>query len=177
MFRQSVLLVAAVIGAIVLGMLTGTQIFGQRLPSAYDPGLRLDAAVAKASKPLLIEFYTDDCGTCQRTTPWVVDWVRQNESAFQWVMVDLNDSANRPFAELFRVEAVPSIYFFDPRRMKKIEVPEMALASPSQMHQALSRALARMRESANAKKSPAQTVYRTPWQAQQKEPPTVKDPK
>ncbi|MBK8189908.1 MAG: thioredoxin family protein [Vampirovibrionales bacterium] len=112
-------------------------------PSQYDPGVSLSAAAKTAQTPLLIEFYSDDCGACVQLTPLVH---RVATTAFarrlKLVMINVDRPQSQDAAALFRVDSVPSVFVFDPKRMKKKTIPFAALSNPRRLEAALNSALA-----------------------------------
>jgi thiol-disulfide isomerase/thioredoxin len=123
-------------GVLGLGFYQQWQAIG-RLPSRYDTGLTLDKAFKQSPTPLLVEFYSDSCGTCQRVTPIIHETANQFKGKLTLVMVDTNNPDNATFAQLFGVKTIPRVFVFDPRKMKKHTVPDQSLASTGDLKKAL----------------------------------------
>jgi thiol-disulfide isomerase/thioredoxin len=130
------LIVVLMACVLAVGFFQQWQAIG-RLPSRYDTGLTLDNAFKQTKTPLLVEFYSDTCGTCQRITPMVHDTARQLDGKLTLVMVDVTNPDNQMFTQLFGVTTIPRVFVFDPRKMKKHAVPETALADASLLKKAL----------------------------------------
>lgn len=132
MLLRALVLVGVVV-LIVVGIGFGVQTNqAAKLPSAYDTGLTVDAAFQGATKPLLIEFYSDSCHACQIVTPIIhAIYEKAYKDKLTFVMANTDDEKNAPIAELFGIDAIPAIFVFDPRKMKKAEVlvPEVFHAS------------------------------------------------
>ena len=77
MFKRSFLLVLSILTLVFASALITQVITAKSLPSAYDPGLSIEKAFKTAKTPLLIEFYTDSCGTCRKVTPLVHETYKQ----------------------------------------------------------------------------------------------------
>jgi thioredoxin-like negative regulator of GroEL len=100
------------------------------LPSAYDTGLTIEKAFKTSQVPLLIEFYSDDCGTCKRLSPIIHD-LQQNtyKNRLTMVMMDVTDPGNQDIAQMFGVDALPALYVFDHKHMKKYVIPAESFIS------------------------------------------------
>ena len=141
MFRKSLLLVAAILTLVIGSGLTSQLYIAQGLPSAYDSGLTLDKAFKTAKTPLLIEFYTDSCGTCRKVTPLVHETAKGFKDRLTMVMVNLEDPENDGIAQLFGVTELPGVYVFDFKHMKKHQIPLKDLASQGRLEVALNRVI------------------------------------
>ncbi len=142
MFKRSVLLCLLVIATVFVSSFTAQWLATSNLPSAYDPGPRIDKAFKSAKNPLLVEFYSDTCGTCQRMAP-IVHELSQRDYAekLTLVMMDVNDPENLQIAKLFGVNELPSIFVFDFKHMKKRQIDSKFFQSKSTLKQAISQAL------------------------------------
>lgn len=133
MFRRSFLLVSLVVTMVFASAFASQMWMSKDLPSAYDPGLSIEKAFKTSQAPLLIEFYSDSCGTCKRLTPVIHEL---QEGAFKnrltLVMMDVSEPSNQDIAKLFGVDALPGLYVFDHRHMKKYQIaPERFISKPS----------------------------------------------
>jgi thiol-disulfide isomerase/thioredoxin len=93
-----------------------------RPPSGYDTGQPLMvAASASNGRPLLVEFYSDQCTRCHHLTPMVHSLMQQNKfkSKLVWAMVNADDTNNQLFMQLFQVKTLPALFVFKPTSMKK----------------------------------------------------------
>jgi thiol-disulfide isomerase/thioredoxin len=119
------------------------------LPSSYDQGLSIEQAFKTSKVPILIEFYSDSCGTCKTLTPIIHDLYLQNyKDRLTVVMMDVSDPANQDIAKLFGVDALPAVYIFDHHHMKKHQIKSEDLTSKVKIHQALDAALVQISSSA-----------------------------
>ncbi len=120
MFKKSLLMVLLVFGLVFTSAFASQLWITKDLPSSYDPGTSLDTAFKSAKTPLLIEFYSDGCGSCQKLAP-VIHKLSTDRygKALTLVMLDVTDPANREVAQLFGVDALPALYIFDTHKMKK----------------------------------------------------------
>jgi thioredoxin-like negative regulator of GroEL len=141
MFKQSLLLILALVAITAIISFSGNLMALKALPSSYDAGLTLDVAFKDKTTPVLVEFYTDSCRSCQILTP-MLHGVMQNDGFkkhLRWVMVNAEDANNAPFVNLFGVDSVPTVVVFDFSRMKKHPIPLEELESPQEIQTSLSR--------------------------------------
>lgn len=142
MFRRSFTMVLGVIACVVLVTGTSQWMAAGQLPSAYDPGIELQEAFKTSEKPLLIEFYTDDCGGCQQITPLLHGLYKDAfADKLTLVMIDANNPRNGMYMELFNVDYVPNIYVFHHKKMKKVPIELGGLVTRKDLGQKLSQAL------------------------------------
>jgi thioredoxin-like negative regulator of GroEL len=145
MFKQSLLLILALIVITAVVSFSGNLMALRALPSSYDTGLTLDVAFKDKSTPVLVEFYTDTCRSCQILTPMLHGVMQDNKlkSKLRWVMVNAEDANNAGFVNLFGVDSVPTVVVFDFAKMKKHPIPLEKLESPQEIHQSLTQFLAK----------------------------------
>ena len=77
----------------------------------YDRGKSLDKAL-KTGKPILVFFYTDWCGYCQRFAP-VYDKISKDISIkkeFAVAYVNCEDEKNRQHVEDYKIEGFPTVF-------------------------------------------------------------------
>jgi thioredoxin 1 len=141
MFKRSSLLIIMIMAAVLTAGFYQQWQAIQRLPSRYDSGLTLDKAFKASPVPLLVEFYSDACATCQRITPTVHHTADQLKGQVQLVMVDVTNPDNQMYAQLFGVSTIPRLFVFNPKKMKKHAVPESVLGNDVQLKQAVSQFL------------------------------------
>lgn len=91
-----------------------------KVPSGFDKGITLEAAL-KDKKPVLVKFYADWCGACQRAAP-VFASVRE-DYADKMTFVMVNVDRNSALSNSFNVMFLPTLYLIDPVTSSKIEVP------------------------------------------------------
>jgi thioredoxin-like negative regulator of GroEL len=143
MFKRSFFLVSLVF-LLVFASAFASQIWMTRdLPSTYDQGLTIEKAFKTSKVPLLIEFYSDTCGTCKRLAP-VIHALESGpyQGRLTLVMMDVSEGANQDIARLFGVDSLPGLYVFDHRHMKKHAIPAEAFTSQARLQKAIDEALA-----------------------------------
>ena len=77
----------------------------------YDKGKSLDKALA-TKKPMIVFFYTDWCGFCQRFVP-TFDKVSKDskiKKKFAIAYVNCEEPKNRQYVEDYKVEGFPTVY-------------------------------------------------------------------
>jgi thiol-disulfide isomerase/thioredoxin len=137
MFRQALGFVGAVMAVTgVAGFSQQWQAYSQ-LPSFYDAGLTVEKAFKTAKTPLVIEFYSDACGTCKQVTPMVHKVATRLRDRATWVMVDVTQPDNQMTAQLFGVTTIPRVFVFHPRQMKKHAIASATLQTPAALQQAI----------------------------------------
>ena len=144
MFSRSFLVVLSILAVVFVSGFAGQYISASKLPSTYDPGISIQQAFKQAKKagngPVLVEFYSDTCGTCQRVTPWIHAWQTSHPNQLTLVMLNTEDPETQPIGEIFGVKELPSIYLFDPNRMKKTQIQPTSFQSEETLALALQQA-------------------------------------
>ena len=77
----------------------------------YDKGKSLDKAL-KTGKPILVFFYTDWCGFCQKFAP-TYDKISKDISIkkeFAVAYVNCEDEKNRQYVEDYKIEGFPTVF-------------------------------------------------------------------
>ncbi|MDX2085246.1 MAG: thioredoxin family protein [Candidatus Melainabacteria bacterium] len=145
MFKKSALFLLISLSLVVLATYATNVSAARQLPSFYDSGVSIESAFQKADKPVLVEFYTDACSTCRQVTPVVHRLMTSDRFAnrLTWVMVNLEDEANQPIAQLFGVRQIPDLYVFDVGRMKKHHIDIETIRRESDLVTAFDTALAK----------------------------------
>jgi thioredoxin-like negative regulator of GroEL len=153
MYRKSFFLV--ILSLLVMGLLfNGARMVAAipgvtGMPSSYDPKISVDEAVNTSPYPLLIEFYTDPCGTCKIVTPWVHKLHEEKyKDKLTFVMVDVNKPENGQFAQIFGIQYVPAIFVFDFKNMSKAQVDIKSYGSKENLDKAISKAMKDAKEKA-----------------------------
>lgn len=134
-------LVMVGLGVTATGSINTLMLFGQTAPSKFDPGITVEEATKRSDKPLLIEFYSDNCGSCRQITP-VVDRVKDKfKDDLQFVMVDVYDNRQDFLVDLFNIEVIPTVYVFDFKNMKKIQVNPRNLYTETDLEEDINKSL------------------------------------
>ncbi len=144
MFKRSFLLVL-MITSLVFASAFATQLWMTKdLPSSYDPGVSIETAFKTSKVPLLVEFYSDTCGTCKQLTP-VIHELKEGpyKHRLTLVMLDVSEPANQDIAKLFGVDALPGVFVFDPHHMKKYPIKPEFFTSKGTLQQAIDHALSK----------------------------------
>lgn len=144
MFKRSFLLVTLIFLLVFTSAFASQMMLTRDLPSAYDTGLTIENAFKTSSVPLLVEFYSDTCGTCKRLAP-VIHKLHETRyhDRLTVVMMDVDDPANAQIAQLFGVDALPGLFVFDHKKMKKHPIKAEEFVSLQRLQKALDEALAR----------------------------------
>ena len=143
MFKRSFILVSLIFGLVFASAFASQLWITKDLPSAYDNGLTIEKAFKTSKVPLLIEFYSDTCGTCKRLAP-VIHALETGpyKGRLTLVMMDVNEDANQDIARLFGVDSLPGLYVFDHRHMKKHAIQAEDFATEERLKAAIDHALA-----------------------------------
>lgn len=152
MFKRSFLLVSLIVLMVFASAFASQMWITKDLPSAYDPGLSIDAAFKTSKTPLLVEFYSDSCGTCKRLAP-IIHELQEGpyKNKLTLVMLDVSEPSNQGIAQLFGVDSLPGLYVFDHRHMKKQQIPAEAFISHQSLRSALDVALVKTQQHADEK--------------------------
>jgi thiol-disulfide isomerase/thioredoxin len=142
MFKRSLVLVFSVLALVFVGGFSTQLVLSSQLPSAYDPGISIDEAFQSAETPILIEFYSDTCSTCQVITPTLHEVYKDGfRERLTLVMMNIEETDAYQVSQLFGVEAIPAVYVFNPKQMKKADVSVDALFDKASLKAALETAL------------------------------------
>lgn len=146
MFKRSFLLAIGVF-LLVFGSAFSAQLWIKKdLPSSFDSGLTIEQAFKTSKVPLLVEFYSDTCGTCRRLTPEIHKlYEGPYKGKLTLVMLDVMEPENQQIAQLFGVDALPGIYLFDHKHMKKHPIPPEAFTSAQALKSAIDQALLKIK--------------------------------
>jgi thioredoxin-like negative regulator of GroEL len=144
MFKRSLLLVALIFLVVFTSAFTSQMMITKDLPSSFDSGLTIEQAFKTSQVPLLVEFYSDDCGTCRKLTPVLHEMKdKRYHGQLTMVMLDVTDPANAEIAKLFGVDSLPGLFVFDHKHMKKHPIAADDFASPEKLQHALDVAVAK----------------------------------
>jgi len=61
--------------------------------------------------PMMIEFYSEDCGICARLMPTVRKLQEQYSDRIEFVFVDANDMRNLQLLKEFGIDGLPTFYW------------------------------------------------------------------
>lgn len=138
MFKRSLGMVFLVVALVFTSAFITQMALTQDLPSSYDKGLTIEQAFKTSKVPLLIEFYSDSCGTCKTLTPVIHELHRTHyHDRLTVVMMDVADPATQDIARLFGVDSLPAVYVFDHKKMKKHQIKPEDLVSKEKIQQTL----------------------------------------
>lgn len=142
MFKRSFLLVLMIVSLVFASAFASQLWMTRALPSSYDPGLSIEKAFKTSKVPLLVEFYSDTCGTCKQLTP-VIHELQDGpyKDRLTLVMLDVTEPANQDIAKLFGVDALPGVFVFDHHHMKKYPIKAENFVSKGTLQQAIDEAL------------------------------------
>jgi thioredoxin-like negative regulator of GroEL len=142
MFKRSFLLVLMIVSLVFASAFASQLWITRTLPSSHDPGLSIDKAFKASKVPLLVEFYSDTCGTCQKLTP-VIHELKDGpyKDRLTLVMLDVTEPANQDIAKLFGVDSLPGVFVFDHHHMKKYPIQPENFVSKGTLQQAIDSAL------------------------------------
>ncbi len=142
MFKRSFFLVATLALMVFVSAFASQLWITKDLPSAYDPGLPIDKAFKTSQVPILVEFYSDSCGTCKRLSPIIHELqTGPFKDRLTLVMLDVTEPANQDIARLFGVDSLPGLFVFDHHHMKKYQIKPEDFVSKGTLQQAIDEAL------------------------------------
>lgn len=141
MFKKSFLLVVTVLILVFTSAFTTQMLINSNLPSSYDSGLTIQKAFQTSKVPLLVEFYSDTCGTCQKVAPLVHEIGKQQKNRLTVVMMNVEEPDTQDIAQLFGVTELPALFVFDFKKMKKQKIDSTAFGSKEALEKAIAKAL------------------------------------
>ncbi len=97
----------------------------------YDKGQSMEKAL-KTEKPVIIWFYTDWCGFCQRFAPTFGKVTKNKEikNAFAVAYVNAELPENRDLMAEYEVQGFPTVFLLNPKTKNKIHVENEKLFTP-----------------------------------------------
>lgn len=150
MFKRSFFLVLIIVSLVFASAFASQLWMSRELPSSFDPGLSIEKAFKTSKVPLLVEFYSDSCGTCKKLTPLIHELKDgPYKERLTLVMLDVEEPANADIAKLFGVDALPGVFVFDHHHMKKYPIKPENFVSKGTLQQAIDEALGQTMKHAN----------------------------
>ena len=142
MFRKSIGLVVTVLTVVIAVTFVAERIAAKSLPSAYDPGVSIQTAFQTTDRPLLIEFYSDQCESCRAVTPILHEVYQAHfKSKLRWIMLNVEEPEVFQVSRIFGLTQIPAVYLFDPQHMKKATISFQDLMSAERLQQAIADAM------------------------------------
>jgi thiol-disulfide isomerase/thioredoxin len=144
MFKRSFFLVMLISLMVFVSAFAGQMWMTKDLPSSYDPGLSIEQAFKTSKVPILVEFYSDSCGTCKRLSP-IIHELKDGpyKNRLTLVMLDVSEPSNQDIARLFGVDSLPGLFVFDHHNMKKHQIKPEDFVSKGTLQQAIDEALSK----------------------------------
>jgi thioredoxin 1 len=142
MFKRSFFLVTLISLMVFLSAFASQLWITKDLPSSYDPGLSIEKAFKTSKVPILVEFYSDSCGTCKRLSP-IIHELKEGpfKDRLTLVMMDVSEPENQDIARLFGVDSLPGLFVFDHHHMKKYQIKPEDFVSKGTLQQSIEEAL------------------------------------
>lgn len=98
----------------------------------YDRGRSFKKALKK-NKPIIVWFYTDWCGYCQRFAP-TFDEVTKDKNIkknFAIAFVNCDNHDNKGLMEQYSVQGFPTVYVIDTKTDKKVLLDNFKFFGPT----------------------------------------------
>ena len=107
---------------------------GANLPISkkYDRGRSFDKALKK-NKPVIVWFYTDWCGYCQRFAPTFDEFTKDKyvKKNFAIAFVNCDDKDNKKLMEEYGVHGFPTVFVVDKKSGKKVQLDNYKFFEPT----------------------------------------------
>lgn len=120
----------------ILGQLGKIEVLsaGQNLPISkkYDRGQSWAKALKK-KKPVVVFFYADWCGYCQRFAPTYNEVAKSKDikKKFAIAYVNCDDQANSALVSEYGVQGFPTVFVVNPETKEKIQLENNKFFSPT----------------------------------------------
>lgn len=110
-----------------------TVLMGNNAPISkkYDKGRSLEKALKK-DKAVIVWFYVDWCGYCQKFAPTFDKVIKDKriKKNFTPAFINCDLPENRKYIEEYGVKGFPTVYLLNPKTGKKLEVSNFKLFAP-----------------------------------------------
>ncbi len=121
-----------ILGIITLVVLVATSWVGlawangdfakNKKPSDWNIGMTMEQA-QQEDKPILLLFYADWCRYCQKFMPRYNVLSKLQGTKYNFVMINVDDEANKKMVRDFYVSGYPSVYVVDSKYDLKMSMP------------------------------------------------------
>ncbi len=97
----------------------------------YDKGQSMEKAL-KTKKPVIMWFYTDWCGFCQRFAPTFGKITKNKDikKAFAIAYINAEQSENHGLMTEYAVQGFPTIFLMNPETGEKVQISNEKLFTP-----------------------------------------------
>ena len=98
----------------------------------YDRGRSLKKALKK-NKPVIIWFYVDWCGFCQRFAPTFNEVTKDKniKKKFAVAFVNCDDQSNQALIQEYGVHGFPTVFLLNPKTGEKVLIDNFKLFAPN----------------------------------------------
>jgi len=109
-------------------------------PSDYATDITYFQAM-KSQKPMVVNFYVDWCGYCQRLAPVLNSLKNQYKSDFNFVWVNCEDKKYGKIVEDYGIDGYPTLYIVDPKKDNRVMISKAFYGRPEKLSAELNRFL------------------------------------
>lgn len=81
---------------------------------AATPALPTELKKDATGKMVLLDFYSDFCGTCQMMEPYLKGLATKTERQIKFKRIDLTDADNQKYLQLYGIEGTPTYVLYNP---------------------------------------------------------------
>ena len=94
----------------------------------YDKGEMMEKAL-KTEKPIIVWFYTDWCGFCQRFAPTFGDIIKdkQIKKHFAVALINADKPENQELMQKYEVGGFPTVYLINPKTNDRLLIDNQKL--------------------------------------------------
>lgn len=126
-------LISLVLDGIIIKKMVAKDIWKDPvvISKQYDKGQNMEKAL-KAEKPMVIWFYTDWCGFCQRFAPTFGDVTKDKRFKKNLAVAYVNAESpeNSGLMQEYSVQGFPTVYLYNPKTGEKIHIDNGKLFEP-----------------------------------------------
>lgn len=89
---------------------------GESAPGTHTQQMPEQRTLPETDRPVFVEFYSDDCGICQRLKPGIAELEDDFDGRVDFLHIDTNALENQLLIRQFEVYSLPSLFIVTPEK-------------------------------------------------------------